>query len=45
VFSLAPGKELNIAQHARRQAALKGCSGSALFLLSKVTAGLSGNER
>jgi hypothetical protein len=45
------GKELNIAQLARRQAGpslLKrgdGCFGSALFLLSKVTAGTAGNER
>jgi small subunit ribosomal protein S12 len=30
---------------ARRQAADKGCLGSALFLLGKVTAGLSRNEK
>jgi small subunit ribosomal protein S12 len=39
--STGAGQELNIAQHARRQAATQGCFGSALFLLSKVTAGSS----
>jgi small subunit ribosomal protein S12 len=39
--SLAAGQELNIARHARRRQ-LSGCSGSALFLLGKVTAGASG---
>jgi hypothetical protein len=37
IIAVSPGKELNIAQHARRQAAVRRL-GSALFLLSKVTA-------
>jgi small subunit ribosomal protein S12 len=40
----SPGKELNIARHARRRAA-EGRVGSALFLLSKVTAGISGTTK
>jgi hypothetical protein len=39
IESIGAGQELNVAQHARRQAVVEGCFGSALFLLSKVTAG------
>jgi hypothetical protein len=41
----SPGKELNVAQHARRQAAWKAVSAPRFLTLSKVTAGISGNER
>ena len=41
---LIAGQELNIAQSARGRAAL-GCLGVALFVLSKVTAGIARNER
>src|SRR5579884_815114 len=41
----SPGKELNVAQHARRQAARKAVSAPRFLTLSKVTAGISGTTK
>jgi small subunit ribosomal protein S12 len=45
INSLAPGKELNVAQHARRQAPERAVSAPRFLTLSKVTAGTSGKHK